>query len=328
MKKNMREIHQQLLLGFFAMLSVGGAFLFALSMPRGETPRQEATVITSLPTPAPDLFKDLSLEAKAVIVIDWSRNQVLFEKNANAQLPLASLSKLMTVVVADEVLPKGSAVTIRPKDAKQSDNAPLRAGEQWRLKDLLDFTLIGSSNSGASALASEATAALHGETEEKNIQPSSVFLERMNQKAAELGLSQTYFLNETGLDQSSEVPGNNGSARDMAKLLGYIITSRPELLDATRYPEFSAVTVGNTRYRVQNTDTALGHIPGLIGSKTGLTDLAGGNLAVAFDAGIEHPIIVVILGSSQEGRFVDIQKLVDTSLSCLALGCRNSVSNL
>jgi D-alanyl-D-alanine carboxypeptidase len=58
----------------------------------------------------------------------------------------------------------------------------------------------------------------------------------------------------------------------------------------------------------------LNKIPSLIASKTGFTDLAGGNLAVIFDAGFEYPIIVVVLGSSQTGRFTDVEKLVNLSL--------------
>ena len=327
----MRDIHQQLILGLFAALSVGSAFLVAFLMPPQQIPGQHAAVITAQSISVPDPFKNLVLEAQAAIVVDQSRNQILFEKNADAQLPLASLSKLMTVLVADELLPEDSTVIIRSEDAKQSDNAPLRAGEEWRLKDLLDYTLIGSSNSGASALAGAAVATLQGTVEEAGeygSQFSSPFLNRMNQKAAKLGLSQTYFLNETGLDQSIEIPGNSGSARDMAKLLIHIVGSRPRLLEATRYPEFSAATLGNARHSVRNTDTALGNIPGLIGSKTGFTDLAGGNLAIAFDAGITRPIIIVVLGSSQDGRFSDIENLVKTTLVCLAQSCRTAIATL
>ena len=89
-------------------------------------------------------------------------------------------------------------------------------------------------------------------------------------------------------------------------------------MDLTRYSSFIFAALSNIRHSVRNTNDSVNNIPGLIASKTGYTELAGGNLVFAFDAGINHPIIVSILGSTQEGRFVDAEKLVAASLKAIA----------
>jgi D-alanyl-D-alanine carboxypeptidase len=136
----------------------------------------------------------------------------------------------------------------------------------------------------------------------------------MNAKAHSLGLSQTYFLNVTGLDINSTISGGYGSAKDMAKLFTYAVKTYPDVFEATSYPQISVSSIGKTKYQVDNTDTIVGQIPGLIASKTGYTDLALGNLAILFDAGLMHPIAIVVLGSTEEGRFTDTISLVNKTL--------------
>ena len=68
-------------------------------------------------------------------------------------------------------------------------------------------------------------------------------------------------------------------------------------------------------HNVENTNTSAAAIPGLIGSKTGFTDLAGGNLAVVFDVGLSRPVIAVVLGSTKETRFTDIEQLVNATFT-------------
>ena len=138
----------------------------------------------------------------------------------------------------------------------------------------------------------------------------------MNAKARKLGLAQTYYLNATGLDGSEQVSGGYGSARDVAFLLAYIIKNAPHAISATRYSSVAVVS-SQASYTAKNTNSSLPQIPGLIASKTGFTTLAGGNLAVVFDAGFNHPIAVVVLGSTREGRFRDVQKLVAASFEAI-----------
>jgi D-alanyl-D-alanine carboxypeptidase len=110
--------------------------------------------------------------------------------------------------------------------------------------------------------------------------------------------------------------GGYGSAKDMAKLFQYIIENKPTLLEATQYEKL-AIASKSKVHTADNTNKIVSSIPALIASKTGLTDLSGGNLVIAFDAGLMRPIIISVLGSSEDGRFSDMQKLVEASLYSL-----------
>lgn len=264
-----------------------------------------------------DLFTTLSLESKAVFVWDVTNQKPLFAYNEESQLPLASLTKLMTALVTARHLTKDDVIIIEAESLKEEGDDGLLAHEEWTLRDLIDYTLVASSNDGADALASAVGGAEavrgsnNGETSEE------IFVEEMNALAGELGLTQTYFVNETGLDTTIQSSGSYGSARDMAKLLEYILRHNPTLTEATVYPSLTIESESKFIHTATNTNDTIGNIPGLIASKTGFTDLAGGNLVVAFDAGIAHPIIVSVLGSSMDGRFHDIEQLVHATLTYL-----------
>ncbi len=103
----------------------------------------------------------------------------------------------------------------------------------------------------------------------------------------------------------------------MAILFEYIIENKPYLLEATAFDELS-VPSNIAEHIAINTNKAINMIPNVIGSKTGFTDLSGGNLVVAFDAGIGHPIIVAVLGSTIDGRFEDMAQLVSSTIEYIA----------
>lgn len=261
----------------------------------------------------PDPFEGIDLIAKAVYVWDINKKEVLYAKNIEAQLPLASVTKLMTALVANEILPQTTVVNINSEALSSEGDTGLFAEEKWTLGDLLDFTLLVSSNDGASAIA--ALAGLYAtDTPVAPSESKKVFVNRMNKRAGEIGLTQTYFVNETGLDLESGTSGAYGSARDMAVLLKYIIENAPGIVDTTRFASFTFFSLDNILHSATNTNNSISNIPGLIASKTGFTELAGGNIVFAFDTGINHPIIISILGSSLEGRFTDAEKLVAASL--------------
>src|SRR3989339_716997 len=260
-----------------------------------------------------DPFEDLVLEAKSAFVWDTYENKIIYSMNGEAQLPLASLTKLMTALVVSELVPEGIIVTIDSQDINEEGDSGFLMGEKWRLADVLDFTLVSSSNDGAHALASIIGSINTGEGQTQE----EMFIKEMNQKAQNLGLIQTYFLNESGLDVSQDVGGAYGSAKDVAMLMGQIIKEKPQILEATKYSSLEIKSKDFT-HTVYNTNQYAEAIPGIIASKTGFTDLAGGNLVIAFDIGIGHPIIVSVLGSSREGRFKDVGKLVSASIEKVA----------
>lgn len=254
-----------------------------------------------------DLFDSIDLEAQSAYVWDVSLQRALYNKNAHSQLPLASLTKLMTALIVSEASSRGENVSITHAAIQQEGESGFSEGELWQTKDLLDYTLMTSSNDGAYALAGSVGAALL----ESNATPESSFLHAMNKKADEIGLTQTYYTNPTGLDSSQTQSGSYGSARDMAFLMEYIIKNEPTLLSKTTEKTASFTNSNGAPFTATNTNQAIGTIDNALGSKTGYTDLARGNLVVALDIGLNHPVIISVLGSSREGRFKDVQMLIE-----------------
>jgi D-alanyl-D-alanine carboxypeptidase len=279
-----------------------GLFLF---IPLGQKSSPAVTVTAT--STVPDAFANIPLQAKAAIVYDLSTGKVLYAKNADAQLPLASLTKLLTVYAALNELSPNTPIIV-PADATELDEPrAFSAGETFALSDLARLTLTASLNDGAAAIAS-ATA-----TRENRSQS-----DMLANAASALGLSQTYAINGSGLDVNTSISGGYGSARDLARLAGALVQQAPTIADATTQSSAEATATDGTIISVKNTDPMVTTIPRLLLSKTGYTDLAGGNLALVFDSGIEHPIAIVVLGSSEKARFTDGMTLVAATLAHFA----------
>ena len=127
-------------------------------------------------------------------------------------------------------------------------------------------------------------------------------------------MTETYFLNASGLDDSEALNGGYGSASDVARLLVASQKQIPEIMSRTADPQSDFQSESGAWVHAQNTNLAIPNIPGLIAGKTGFTDIAGGNLAILFDADIGHPVAIIVLGSSKEGRFDDVTALVHATL--------------
>jgi D-alanyl-D-alanine carboxypeptidase len=136
--------------------------------------------------------------------------------------------------------------------------------------------------------------------------------------AAAAHLSQTYAVNGTGLDESDSLSGGYGSARDVARLASELLVVAPNIARATTKSSVTVTSAQGTTHTLPNTDIDVEHFPNLLLSKTGYTDLAGGNLAIVFDAGLNHPVAVVVLGSTEEDRFTDVNELVNATLAHFA----------
>lgn len=276
-------------------------FLFVpLSVERGAAPPPQ----TSAP---PDAFANVSIEAQAAIVYDLETGKTLYEKNADAQLPLASLTKLLTVYAALSVLSPETPVAVPEEILSVEGPRTFNVGQTFSLSDIARLTLTASLNDGAVAIA-RAAAARESRSES----------EMLAGAAAALRLSQTYAINGSGLDEGALVSGAYGSARDMARLSGALTRRAPSVAAATTKDSAEATSAGGTHFKVKNTDPMIDTVPGLLLSKTGYTDLAGGNLALVFDAAMLHPIAVVVLGSSAAARFTDGAALVAATLAHFA----------
>lgn len=252
----------------------------------------------------PQKIESVSLIARSAYVWDVKEQRVLFQKDENKTLPLASITKLMTALVVYELVPDKTHVTVTKEAASQQSGGTLNAGEVFLAKDLADFALVSSYNSAAYTLA-DAVGARLGDHD-----PVSQFVSGMNIRANELNLPSLKFLNPTGLDISAEEAGAYGTARDVSFLLEYIVKNHPAILEPTKSDKTVLYNTVGGFHEAKNTNNIVNQIPNLIGSKTGYTDLAGGNLTVVLDIGFNHPVIITVLGSTIDGRFSDVSKLI------------------
>jgi D-alanyl-D-alanine carboxypeptidase len=261
---------------------------------------------------APITFDDINLTAEAAFVYDITTDTVLFEQNADAALPIASITKLMTALVAHELIAEHDTVSINSAALRQYGNSGLMENERFTRESLTDLVLMSSSNDGAYALAAAAGSLLSSNNS------VSAFVHAMNIRAEELGLHDTTFRNTTGLDISTTESGAESSARDIATLMTYLVTNTPELLAQTAEDRTAVVSEDGFTHDSQNTNYYLDKIPGVIGSKTGYTTLAGGNLTIAFNAGLDRPVVVVALGSGRRERFIDVVNLAAAAQTAIA----------
>ncbi len=295
---------------FFVALSLALSLLFVTSFVLGS--RVERSDVSAPTEVVSKPFPEVVLKAQAAYVYDARTKTVLFALNENTRLPLASLTKLMSALVAEDLSPSYGTVTISREALQVEGDSGLWSGERWALQDLLDFSLLTSSNDGIRAIAL-AFGALH-KSDATTKEILNDFVGEMNRKAAELDLKNTYFWNETGLDESDVKGGAYGTAKDIATLLEYIIIYHPEISVATREVLTTVSSLDNFKHVARNTNSLAGSIPGLLASKTGFTNTAGGNLALAFDPELGRPIIISILGSTEEGRFEDARMLINAVL--------------
>lgn len=277
------------LLGAIALVS---PFLVPKTAPVAVLPEEVAV-------PVVDTYEGTSIEGKAAIVYDLTTKEVLFSKNDKAQLPLASLTKLLTAYAGATSLDKNASVAITPSALGAEGESGLTEGEVFTFTDAARLALVASSNDAAEAIAEAAA--------QKNAVSGRSLLASA---AAAIGLPQTYAVNGTGLDVSTTLSGGYGSAYDVAQLAGALLSVAPELALATTLPEVSVRSNTGAVHTLPNTNQDVVHVPNMLLSKTGFTDLAGGNLAIVFDSGIGHPVAIVVLGSTHEGRFSDVNELL------------------
>ena len=255
------------------------------------------------------VFENINIKAAAAVIYDPSTGEFIYSKNGNSQLTLASITKVMSSVSA-----------IRIAERMDKEKEVKFAGSWWNLFDLVKYALVSSSNGGVTSIA-EAMSVTENKTIGKN--ENIDFIKEMNDTAKEIGLKTTYFLNETGLDINEDfggahIGGAYGSAKDVAKLFAYATKKYPSVFSATKYPEIKIKAKDGKEITSKNTNLDVSKMTTIIASKTGTTDLAGGNLVISFDAGLSHPVIISILGSTQEDRFKDAETLAKATIDFLS----------
>ncbi len=284
------------------------------TIPQDERYKSATTILSAVKLRQKDFdeaFTKLNIVAQAAIVWDVNNQTALYKREPNKELPLASITKLMTALLSHELVKENKIMSINIDAIRQDGNQGLVAGEKIKAELLSNLALVSSSNDAAYAMAFNIGKLLG----DKN--PLQQFVTAMNIRAQELNLKTMRFYNPTGLDIENHKPGAVGSARDVALLTEYIIKHYPEIISDTSHEKITIYDDNGKPITVNNTNIILKKIPGLIGSKTGFTDLAGGNLMVVFDAGYNRPIIVVVLKSTYSQRFEDVLKLVNTTRSII-----------
>ena len=244
---------------------------------------------------APVMLAPALLKAEAAVIYDPYARAFLFVKNEEHQLPLASLTKLMAAYSILDTLPEDQPVRITLQDTASAGDGGLKAGDIWSVGDLVRIGLRASSNDAMAAAAAAAG--------------GDALVLKMNEEAKELGLSQSFFLDPTGLDLTLLTAGAYGSARDVAVLAAHFLEQHPEFFETTAVAS-SFIGAGSQAIEATSTAAPLLDIPGLIGAKTGYTRLAGGNLVAAFDIEVGRPVIAVVLHSTETARFDDMRLLL------------------
>ncbi len=240
-------------------------------------------------------FEGITLDAKAYIVYDIVGKEVIASSNLEERLPLASITKVMTSLTALSLLKdKEEVFNIDPRAIEDGYDLGLKKDQKWHLEELLKYMLLFSSNDAALAVADH-----YG--------GQKFFVKAMNDLSFTYGLTAS-FTDPAGRDEEGQI-GGVGTALDAAKLFILTKTSAPDLLDATTKKRQSVYPLSGRLTGVPNTNQFIETLPGAEGSKTGYTDLAGGNLGVVVDISLGHPVVLVVLGSTKEGRFKDIDLL-------------------
>jgi D-alanyl-D-alanine carboxypeptidase len=251
------------------------------------------------------VIESVTLNATAAYVWDVRAQRALYKKNEKETLPLASITKLMTAMVTHELISNMTDVALPLTAIRQEGASGLIEGETLSVEELNELALVSSSNDAAFALAN-AAGALLGDRD-----PAQQFIAAMNIRADELNLDSLSFANTTGLDLNTTTPGAVGSAKDVSFLLEHIIEEYPQLISITQEPTTRVYNSSGIYHDAENTNAIVNRIPNLLASKTGYTDLAGGNLTVAFDLGLDRPIIITVLGSTRDARFTDVLTLIE-----------------
>ncbi len=229
------------------------------------------------------------ISASAAIITDADSQIVLHAKNPNLRFSMASTAKIMTAVVALDYFQENSVLTIYTPKIEGS-NLGFQQGEKYYFKDLLFAMFLPSSNEAAYAISQNYPGG------------SEAFVTKMNEKARELNLSNTYFKDPAGLDDDS----NYSTVSDMSRLASLIVKNKLLAdITATKQKDIYDVT-GKRQIQLTNLNKLLG-IDGVNGIKTGTTEGAG-QVLVTSKVENGHTFIVVVMKSKQ--RFTDTRALL------------------
>ncbi len=247
------------------------------------------------------------LPCKSAVLMEATTGTVLYTQNANKALPPASVTKIMTLLLVMEALDAGivrldSTVTVSATAASMGGSQVyLKEGEQMTLEDLLKSVVIASANDAAVALAEFVAGSV------------PTFVEKMNKRAKELGMTDTKFENVTGLDDTAE--SHLTSARDIA-LMSQALVAHPTIL---QYSSIWMDTIRNGEFGLTNTNRLVRFYPGCTGLKTGSTSKAGFCVSVTAERENLSLICVIMGAESRDSRNAIATQLLDWGFASFGL---------
>jgi len=241
-------------------------------------------------------FKAPEISARSALIYDMTSKKVLYSKNTQEKLPMASLTKIMTAVVALENKRNDDAYVVTKSDLVGEDSMGLSSGETLTLRDLLYGLILNSGNDAAEVLA-------------QNFPGRNFFIKAMNDKVKSLGLRDTNFTNPTGLEGDGK---QYTTVYDLLVITQYALSNFPLFDQVTSTFDYDIPYSSlHKEFYLENQTNLLTSYPGVKGVKTGYTPEAGLCLVTYLDYG-GHKIIAVILGS--DDRRGEMIELLDYSL--------------
>lgn len=253
---------------------------------------------------------ELGEGAKSAVLLDIATGAVLFEKNAHEALPPASVTKVMTLLLIMEAIDGGQigwddiVTASEAAAAKGGSQIYLKAGEQLTVSGMVKSIAVSSANDCACAMA-EHLAGSEG-----------AFADKMNQRAAELGMTDSHFVNCTGLDDDDSAKEHRTSAMDIAIMSRELLKNHP---DITKYTTIWMDTVRNGAFGLSNTNKLIRFYPGATGLKTGFTRQAMYCLSASAEREGLGLIAVVMGCETSQKRFAACKGLLDYGFANYAL---------
>lgn len=270
-----------------------------LVQPAPQSSAQPIPIVELRPAaPAPLLRADAVapvIDAKSALLVDLPSNATLFAKESDKPLPIASIAKLMTaLIVTERTSPEAPVGIPALPTTDQESRMGLVPGDQLKTDELLAGALIASANDAAVALAINIAGS------EQN------FVKLMNERAKQLGLSQTVFATASGFDK-----GKSYSTAKELVVLSRAVLAQPRITGLAGLKELKVRSAAGTEYTLQTTDGLIGGYLPIAGLKTGTTDEAGFCLISVVNSG-DRQLLAVVLNSPD--RFQENKSMLDWGL--------------
>ena len=267
-------------------------------------------LVTLMALPFPASGVQLNTAGKSAVLMDVATGTLLYESNSQEPLAPASVTKVMTMLLIMEAVDSGKIAMTDTVTASETASAKggsqiyLKAGETMTVSDMLKSIAVSSANDCACAMAEH----IAGSEE--------AFVALMNQRAKELGMENTHFVNCTGLDDGENAEQHRTSARDIALMSRQLLKNHP---DIKKFTTIWMDTVRNGTFGLSNTNKLIRFYPGATGLKTGFTSGAGYCLsASAQREGME--LIAVVMGAdTSANRNAACKQLLDYGFANFAL---------